>query len=142
MKIIEVAGLKVGLEKMPAFDGFEAKRRAIEFSETNDARVRRAFVLDVMSFAVVIAQDGNQERLDSAAAIDYHCKGWSALETILNAVLTENGIDPASTEFHLKAWRHVGAEVADRFVAALTNLSTPALDLILSQKAAHDEVKA
>jgi len=139
----DIAGLRVRIERFPAMDGFDLRRRTQEHAETKDRAIRRDFTIEVLSFAVVIASDGEETRLNSAEVINSVCADWTVLEAVFFAVLERNRIDPTSAEFHMKCWQFAGGEMAERLVATLVRLSGPAVEAIVNNVSEQKgEVKA
>lgn len=120
--------IAVRIEKFAALDGWDIQRRFIEFAESPDKDFRRAFTLEVLSYAVVIK--GDQEiPLSTDALIDNHLEKWENVQALFEKILLANGIDPKSHASRPEYWERVGNQIGVAFVEYCVKTLSPAFDI-------------
>lgn len=109
---------EVKISMFSALEGLDLKARFIEFAASRDRDVRRRYTLDVLKFAKVVA--ANQELpLTTNALIDNHLCSWQNVQLVFEAVLLQNGINPAYAATEPDFWIDSGAELAASFVKSI-----------------------
>lgn len=128
MQIVQNDGTKrnVVIEKFPALDGWDIQEKFLTFAASTDKVFRRAFTLEVLSYAKVMI-DTNEYPLTTDALIDNHLQKWENVKEVFEQVLRENGIDPDTHADKPRFWAQAGAEMATSFMAEITSLIGPAL---------------
>lgn len=128
MQIVQNDGTKrnVVIEKFPALDGWDIQEKFLTFAASTDKVFRRAFTLEVLSYAKVMI-DTNEYPLTTDALIDNHLQKWENVKEVFEQVLRENGIDPETHADKPRFWAQAGAEMAISFMAEITSLIGPAL---------------
>ncbi|MCO8321487.1 hypothetical protein ABEG10_25250 [Burkholderia cenocepacia] len=131
---IEVRGVERGVNfgMMPATVGYML---ADEFEQkyllSKDREERRAFLLEVVSYASVESEQGVFEPLSDVAAVDRLVGHWSNLESIFHACLLKNDIDyQRIEEVSMKAWERAGERFANEFYQASIKMALPMLEQI------------
>lgn len=121
MKFIRIALFK-------ALDGWDIQSNFVTFAASTDRVVRRAFTLEVLSYAAVIAGE-NEIPLTTDALIDNHLQTWENVQLVFEEVLRSNGIDPTTHADRTSYWANAGAEMALAFIAEATKLMAPAMEM-------------
>lgn len=118
-----------------AFEGWDIQHRFLNFAASQNKDERRAYVMEVLSHAsVVIPGAAEPARLQTAALVDNHLGSWQNIQTVFEAVLRKNGIDPETHANKTKFWSEAGAEMAVAFIAACHELIKPALEMAADQQ--------
>jgi len=130
--MIEVIGREgftkiVHVEHFPALDGYDIQTRALDYIASTDKDFRRAFVLEVLSYAKVDL-NGVPIPLTTNALIDNHLETWQNVQKVFEGVLSENGIDLQEHANKPHFWANAGAEMATSFLANIQNLMGPAIE--------------
>jgi len=99
----------IGLSRFPAMDGWDIQHRYLEFISTTDKQIRRAYTLEVLSYAHVIIGETHLP-ISTSAVVESHLQSWSAVDKIFRAVLMHNGIDPDTHADRPGYWESVGGE--------------------------------
>jgi hypothetical protein len=119
----------VKIYSFSAMDGWDIQRKFFEFASTTSKEARLAYIMEVLSYAKVIV--GNNELpLKTSALIDNHLENWKNIETVFEAVLIHNEIDPKTHAEKPSYWAAAGAEMAVSFIAEATKLMGPAFELV------------
>lgn len=119
---------QIKIDQMKALDGWEFQQRFIEFAASTDKAFRRAFTLEVLTYATVI-NSGTELPLSTDALIDNHLGDWKNVQAVFEEVLLQNGIDPATHADRPEYWSRAGGEMAIAFIAEATKLIGPALEM-------------
>lgn len=123
----------IRINHMPALDGWDIQQRFVEFAASHDKDHRKAFTIEVLAYATVIISSEVQLPLTTAALIDNHLCSWQNLQRVFEEVLLHNGIDPKTHADQPHYWSKAGAEMATSFIAEVTQLLGPALQLTKSE---------
>lgn len=131
--MIEITGrdgnLKfVAVEFFSALDGWEIQLRFLEFAASTDKDFRRAFTMEVLSYAKVLSGE-TAYPLSTDGLINNHLETWANVEAVFEGVLRYNGIEPKTHANKPHFWADAGAEMAIGFIAETTKLMGPALQL-------------
>ena len=122
--------VNVQVAAFPALTGWDLQRQFITFVASdakNDRDFRRAFTLEILSYAKVL-KDGREIPLSTDALIDNHLETWENVEGVFKAVLQYNGIDPETHADRTNWWAKAGGEMAVAFIAECTKLMGPAFE--------------
>jgi len=125
----------IAIEKFPAMDGWDIQEQFIRFAASQDKEFRRAYTLEVLSYAKVVQADGGNLPLSTDALINNHLGSWENVRTVFEEVLKQNGIDPKTHADHPHYWSNAGNEMATAFIAAASSLIGPALNMASQNKA-------
>jgi hypothetical protein len=120
----------IAIEKFPAMDGWDIQEQFLQFAASRDKDFRRAYTLEVLSYAKVVLPDGVSLPLSTDALINNHLGSWENVRDVFEEVLRQNGIDPAKHADRPEYWSKAGAEIATSFIAATSELLGPALSMI------------
>jgi len=120
-----------------ALEGWEIQRRFIEFAASRDAKFRRDFTMEILSYATVVFAD-RELPLSTDALIDNHLESWENIQRVFEGVLTHNGIDPKTHADNPQFWSNAGAEMAISFIAECTKLMGPAFEVVAKSGAAPE----
>jgi len=120
----------IAIEKFPAMDGWDIQERFIQFAASRDKDFRRAYTLEVLSYAKVVQTDGGNLPLSTDALINNHLGSWENVRDVFEEILRQNGIDPKSHADRPDYWSKAGAEMATSFIAATSELLGPALGML------------
>lgn len=118
----------VTLSQFKALDGYDIQLRALDFLASTDTAFRRSFVMEILGYAQVDS-DGVWMPLSTSALIDNHLETWQNIERVFEAVLSHNGIDIHEHANKPHFWANAGAEIAVGFVAKVTDLLGPAVEM-------------
>jgi hypothetical protein len=118
----------VEIALIPALDGWDIQQRFVEFAASHDKDFRRAYTLEVLSYASVEVSKGTFIGLKTSAVIDSHLASWRNVEAVFEAVLIHNGIDPKTHADRPVFWEKAGAEMATSFVSEVTRILGPAIE--------------
>jgi hypothetical protein len=124
----------IEVRKFAAMDGWDIQAKFIEFATSSDRETRRAFTLEVLSYATVHHNDSKLP-LTTDALIDNHLGSWENVKKVFEEVLMANGIDPKTHADNPNYWQKAGAEMAVAFIAETTKLIGPALEMIQANNA-------
>jgi len=124
----------ITIQNFSALDGWEFQRRFIEFASTTDPKIRRAYIMDVLSYAKVEFDDLVYP-LSTDAMIDNHLEHWKNIVIVFEGILMQNGIDPKTHAESPSFWSNAGAELAVGFLAETTKLMGPAMEMMQQRKA-------
>jgi hypothetical protein len=128
-EISTASGVKgIEIERFKALDGWEIQNKFISFAASSDKDFRRAFTLEVLSYATVIAPDGRLIPLSTSALIDNHLETWDNVKEVFEAVLKDNGIDPETHASRPDYWSDIGAQLAVSFLAQCATMIGPAME--------------
>lgn len=116
----------------PALDGWDIQQRFVEFAASHDKAFRRAYTLEVLSFATAINK-GARIELKTSDIIKNHLGDWKNVERVFEAVLEHNGIDPKTHADKPVFWEKAGAEMATAFIAEVSRIMGPAIGLMAKQ---------
>lgn len=122
--------IEIGL--FPALDGWDIQQRFVEFAASHDKDFRRAYTLEVLSYATAI-NNGARMELKTAALVNNHLGSWENIEKVFEGILLHNGIDPKTHADRPVFWEKAGAEMATSFIAELTRVMGPAIGLAAQQ---------
>lgn len=127
MKITLPDGSKknIDIKKMGAMEGWEIQRRFIEFAMSKDPAFRMQYTFEVLAFAAVKLDSGQEIPLSTGALIDNHLQCWENIRDVFNEVLRHNGIDPDNHADKPHYWALAGAEMATAFLGATIELMGP-----------------
>ncbi len=117
--------IKIGFFK--ALDGWDIQMEFVAFAATTDRTLKRAFTLEVLSYAKVMIGDMEIPLLTDAL-IDNHLQSWENVQKVFEEVLMQNGIDPKTHADKPIYWSNAGAEMAMAFIAEATTLIGPAME--------------
>lgn len=123
---------KVQISTFPAMTGWDLQRQYITFAASdakNDRDFRRAFTLEILTFAKVL-KDNREIPLTTDALIDNHLQTWENVERVFKAVLLQNGIDPDTHADRTNYWAKAGGEMAVAFIAECSKLMGPAFESV------------
>jgi hypothetical protein len=123
----------VELAKFPALEGWDIQRNYREFVRTDSREFRRAFTMEILSYATIIRGD-QRYPLKTDALIDNHLQSWENVQLVFEEVLKFNGIDPQLAAQEESYWAKVGGDLAVAFVAACGELMGPALESLGKQQ--------
>ncbi len=119
--------IEVGL--FPALDGWDIQQRFVEFAASHDKSFRRAYTLEVLSYATAV-NNGARIELKTDSIISNHLGDWKNVERVFEAVLENNGIDPKTHADRPVFWEKAGAEMATAFIAEVSRVMGPAIKLM------------
>jgi len=122
----------VEISRFPALDGWDIQQRFIEFAASHDKTFRRAYTLEVLAYAVVI-NNGARIEMKTPQLIDNHLGSWQNVESVFEAILEHNGIDPKTHADRPVFWEKAGAEMATSFAVEITRIMGPAIGLAAQQ---------
>ncbi|QVJ12641.1 hypothetical protein [Pseudomonas phage PSA09] len=121
---------RVQIEAWSALDGWELQRRFVEFAVSMDSDFRRAFTMEILSYAkVMLGDDDSGIQLTTAAVINNHLGSWKNVELVFNSVLQHNGIDPTTHADRPDYWEQAGSQMAIAFLAEASKLIGPAMKI-------------
>jgi len=127
----------VVIAKFAALDGWDIQEDYVRFLSSEDRAFRRQFTLEVLSYATVVLDSGQELPLSTNALIDNHLGSFQNVEAVFNGVLIENGIDPKAEAQRSSYWEKAGAELAIAFVAQASALIGPALNMVEANRKAE-----
>jgi hypothetical protein len=116
--------------KFPAMDGWEIQQRFIEFAASSDKDFRRAYTLEVLTYAKVVQSADRMLPLTTDALIENHLGSWQNVQRVFEEVLLQNGIDPKTHADQPHYWAKAGNEMATAFIAEVSVLLGPAFQMI------------
>lgn len=117
----------VDISLFAALDGWDIQAKFLEFAATTDRQIRRAFTLEVLSYARIIIGELSIP-LTTDALIDNHLQTWQNIESVFHEILVLNGIDPKTHADKTHYWADAGAEMAVSFIAEAAKLMGPAME--------------
>jgi hypothetical protein len=117
---------KVVLSQFAALDGWELQHSYAQFSLSSDKAFRRAYTMEVLSYAKVIVND-QELPLSTDALIDNHLGSWDNVKFVFESVLRHNGIEPLTHADNPTYWTEVGNQIAIAFLASCSHLIEPAM---------------
>lgn len=123
----------IELKKFPALEGWDIQREFKDFAASKDANYRRAYVMRVLSYALVII-DGTELPFKTDALIDNHLGTWENVQLVFESILSHNGIDAKTHADEPAYWTNAGYEMANAFLTRIYDQLGPALAMIQSQK--------
>ncbi len=127
-------GIKlIAIEKFSAMDGWDLQEQFIRFAASTDRDFRRAYTLEILSYAKVIQEDGGELPLSTDALIDNHLGSWENVRDVFEEILSQNGINPKTHADRPDYWSAAGAEMASAFLAATSSLLGPALNMVKTE---------
>lgn len=109
-----------------ALDGWDIQSRYYDFAASTDKDFRRAFTMEVLSYAKIVFE-GRELPLSTDALIDNHLETWTNIQLVFEGVLRKNGIDPETHADKPSYWSKAGAEMAIAFIAQASTLMGPGL---------------
>lgn len=124
---------QVRIEKFPAFDGWMIQSSFLDFAASTDHHYKRQYILQVLSYAKV-ELNGRDIPLTTDALIDNHLDTWENINKVFEAILMANGIDPKTHANKPGFWSDAGATMAISFMAEITKLMGPALNVAAIQE--------
>jgi hypothetical protein len=128
----------IEISQFPALDGWDIQARFIEFAASHDKDFRRAYTLEVLTYAAVDVANGrgNGEYvpLKTSAMVNNHLGSWQNVELVFEAILTHNGIDPKTHADRPMFWEKAGAEMATSFISEVSRILGPAINFASNQK--------
>ena len=116
--------LNIRLDKFAALDGWDLQRKFVEYAVSKDRDFRREYTLEVLSYATLL-KDGHEIPFSTDALIDNHLGSWQNIQTLFEAILLDNGIDPKTHADRPDYWSEAGAQMAIAFLAEATKLFGP-----------------
>lgn len=119
----------IQINQFPALDGWDIQQRFVEFAASHDKDHRKAFTIEVLGYASVVMAADRFLPLTTSAIIDNHLCSWQNVQTVFEEVLRQNGIDPSTHADQPHYWAKAGAEMATAFIAEVSQLMGPALQL-------------
>lgn len=126
------------ISKFDALDGWDIQHRYTDFVMSTDKYHRRAFTLEILSYAKVKIST-ELLPLSTDALINNHIQSWDKVKELFEAVLIENGIDPDNHAEKPHYWANAGAEMAISFIAEASKLMGPAMAFIEERNKAEKE---
>jgi len=123
----------IAIEKFSAMDGWDLQEQFIRFAASTDREFRRAYTLEVLSYAKVVQEDGGELPLSTDALINNHLGSWENVRDVFEEILSQNGIDPKKHADRPDYWSAAGAEMASSFLAATSSLLGPALNMVKTE---------
>ena len=117
---------EVKIQLFPAMEGWILQNRFIDFAMSKDGAEKRQYVFDVLAYAK-IASGNNDIPLATGALIDNHLQTWQNIETVFEAILMANGIDPKTHADKPDYWIEAGSMMALAFFSEASKLMGPAL---------------
>lgn len=132
--MIEIVGnngqiKSVKIYPFSAMEGWDIQRKFFDFASTTDKAARLAYIMEVLAYAKVIVGE-NELPLKTSALIDNHLENWQNIQTVFEAVLLFNDIDPKTHAEKPSYWAAAGAEMAVSFIAEATKLMGPAFKIV------------
>jgi hypothetical protein len=128
-------GLKViDIAKFPAMDGWDLQEQFVRFAASTDREFRRAYTLEVLSYATVLMDDGGRLPLSTDALINNHLGSWENVKAVFEEVLMQNGINPKTHADRPTYWSDAGAQMATAFIASTSELLGPAFEMLTKQR--------
>jgi hypothetical protein len=124
----------ISIGKFPAMDGWDLQEQFVRFAASTDRDFRRAYTLEVLSYAKVLQDGGGELPLATDALIDNHLGSWENVKEVFEEVLRQNGINPATHADRPTYWSDAGAQMATSFIASASELLGPALEMINKQR--------
>jgi hypothetical protein len=124
---------EIEIGQFPALDGWDIQARFVEFAASHDKDFRRAYTLEVLSYSAVVIASNNSIALKTSQVIDNHLGGWQNVERVFEETLIQNGIDPKTHADRPVFWEKAGAEMATAFLAEVTRLFGPAIEIATSK---------
>lgn len=118
---------EIKINKMTAMEGWNIQRRFVEFAMSKDPAFRSEYTMEVLSFAKVELDVGQEIPLSTGALIDNHLGDWENLKEVFEAVLMENGINPDTHAEREGYWEQAGGEMAAAFIGESMRLIAPFL---------------
>lgn len=118
----------VVLQHFDALDGYDIQLRALDFLASQDKAFRREFVMEILTYSEVCIGD-QWLPLTTTALVNNHLETWQNIEKVFEAVLSHNGIDIHEHGNKPHFWANAGAEIAVAFIAKVTDLMGPAVEL-------------
>jgi hypothetical protein len=112
-----------------ALEGWDMQHKFIEFAASTSKEARRAFTMEVLSYATVVFND-RELPLSTDALIDNHLESWQNVQKVFEGVLEYNGIDPKTHANNPSFWSNAGAEIAISFIAECSKLMGPAFEVV------------
>lgn len=128
--------IKIG--RFKAMDGWELQSRFVSFAASTDKDFRRAFTMEILAYASIIDSAG-EIPLITDAVVDNHLQRWENVREVFEAILTENGIDPATHANNPSYWAEAGNQMAMAFLAACSELVEPAMRFAAENVAASEK---
>lgn len=130
IEITTPSGIReIAIEKFPAMDGWDIQEGFVRFAASTDKEFRRAYTLEVLSYAKVLMKDGGDLPLSTDALINNHLGSWENVRNVFEEVLRQNGIDPTTHADRPNYWSDVGHQMAVAFIAAASELIGPAMTM-------------
>lgn len=123
-------GREVKLSMFAALDGWEIQNKYVEFAMSSDKAFRREFTMEVLQYAHVILDSGQELPLSTDALIDNHLQTWENVHAVFRGVLLYNGINPDTHAEKPHYWANAGAEMAVSFIAECAKLMGPGLQAV------------
>lgn len=121
----------ISIEQFPALDGWDIQQKFIDFAASSDKEFRRAYTLEVLAYASVVMDAGARTQpLTTAALISNHLMSWQNVQLVFEETLRHNGIDPKTHADQPHFWSKAGAEMAVAFVAEVSQLLGPAMQIL------------
>jgi hypothetical protein len=112
-----------------ALEGWDIQSRFLEFAASRDPKLKRAYTMEILSYATVIFAD-RELPLSTDALIDNHLEDWTNIKLVFEEVLKHNGIDPDTHANQPHFWSNAGAEMAISFIAECSKLMGPAFEVV------------
>lgn len=120
---------QVVVSHFPPLDGWDIQGRFRDFAASKDAAFKRAYTMEILSYATLQFDDGRTLPLSTGALIDNHLESWQNVMLVFEAVLKHNGIDPSTHADKPTYWEEAGALMAISFIAEATKLFGPAIEM-------------
>lgn len=111
-KVIEIS-------QFTAMDGWRLQEEFIRFALTDDKKIKRDYVFDVLRYAKVIQKDGGTLPLSTDALVNNHIGSADNMKMVFEEILALNQIDPQTHAKRLHYWAEAGGEMASSFLAAV-----------------------
>jgi hypothetical protein len=119
----------ISLEHFPPMDGWEIQNNFVRFAASTDKDFRRAYTMEILSYAKVMLDNDKTLPLTTNALIDNHLCDWKNVQIVFEETLRYNGIEPTSHANKSAFWSEAGAEMAISFIAEASKLMGPALEM-------------
>lgn len=119
----------VKIDMFSPMDGWDIQRKFLDFAASTDKDFRIKYIMEVLAYAKVMVGEA-EIPMKTIALIDNHLETWRNIETVFEAVLRFNEIDPATHAERPNYWAKVGGEMAVAFIAETTRLMGPAFTAV------------